>query len=55
LPLSPIGRFWYGAPGAFLRIGIGLACGTISAAIFWAVAVRGRALDPVNGPPSPAA
>jgi hypothetical protein len=40
-----IGRYWYGLSGALVRIGIGLLCGTTSAAVFWAVGVRGSDLE----------
>jgi hypothetical protein len=36
-----IARNWYGLSGAVVRTIIGLICGMGSAAVFWAVAVRG--------------
>jgi hypothetical protein len=36
-----VGRNWYGLQGAVVRTVLGLVCGMGSAAVFWAVAVRG--------------
>jgi hypothetical protein len=45
-----IARNWYGLFGAVVRTVIGLICGMGSAAVFWAVAVRGTKPEFANSP-----
>jgi hypothetical protein len=50
---SDIGRYWNGLPGAVVRTVMGLICGMGSAAVFWAVAVRGTLPKLADSTPAP--
>lgn len=39
------GRELYGLAGNIARVAIGLGCGTVGAAVFWAIAIRKSELD----------
>jgi hypothetical protein len=43
-----VGRLWYGLAGTVRAIALGLLCGVGSAAVFWAVAIRGTAAEDVD-------
>jgi type III secretory pathway component EscT len=49
---TEVAGLWYGVNGSVRAIALGLLIGTISAAVFWVVGIRGTELRRASSDPS---